>query len=74
MPAAVVPHPSMVPSCCQAAVPTQLAAEPDGGFDLSEEEGKKRKGEGKNQALRREGVRRAQGLLRAQIQLCLLGG
>lgn len=55
-------------------VPAQLAAEPDGGFDLSEEEGKRRKGEGKNKALKREGVSRAVGLLRAEIQLCLRDG
>lgn len=53
-----------------AAGPAQLAAEPDGGFDLSEEEGKKRKGEGKNKALKREGASRAGGLLRAETQLC----
>lgn len=55
-------------------VPAPLAAEPDGGFDLSEEEGKRRKGEGKNKALKREGVSRAVGLLRAEIQLCLRDG
>lgn len=69
MSAAVVPWPCVPPSCCWAAGPAQLAAEPDGGFDLSEEEGKKRKGEGKNKALKREGASRAGGLHGAETQL-----
>lgn len=44
------------------AGPAQLPAQPDGGFDLSEEEGKeKEKGKGKNKALERKGERGARG-------------